>query len=290
MKLFSTLRYYAQKFGAYNISTYAASASFFIITAIFPLLMLVFSIVSMVPVEIQASFQLIGKLIPTSFQPLLDYLTEAVGAGGTASLSVSIVAILWTSSKSVLGLLNGLNAIADVKDTRNFVFKRILCIIYMLALITLLLINLMFHVFGQFLLHYIGKYLPHLSVLFSQLMEFRGITLFLLLALTFALIYTVFPNKKMRFYLQIPGALFTSFSWILFSELFSIYVDHASGISILYGSLGTVVLAMLWLYFCMSLIFIGAVINRLYPSIFWRMYVVFKHRYVNWKSSRSKKQ
>ena len=55
-------------------------------------------------------------------------------------------------------------------------------------------------------------------------------------------------------------------------------MNNFSTFSTLYGSLGVVILVMLWLYFCMSIVFIGAVINRVYPSIFWRMYVVLKHR------------
>jgi membrane protein len=278
MKNLSTLRYYAKKFGAYHISTYAASASFFIITAIFPLLMLTMSIISYTPLDAQSFLDMVSNLMPSSFQPLFYSIAESTKTSSMTTLSVSLVVILWSAAKSMLGLLDGLNAIADVNDTRNFVFKRIVCIGYMLLLILGLMFNLALRVFGQHILSLLEKDLPRLASIFSALMDFRGLTLFLVMGLVFVLIYTFFPNKKMRVYMQVPGALFASLAWMAFSSLFSIYVNNVSSFSVLYGSLGMMIMVMLWLYFCMSIVFIGAVINRMYPSVFWRLYVLWKRR------------
>ena len=286
MKLYRTLRYYAKQFGSYHISTYAASASFFIITAIFPFLMLILSVISYTSFDTKEFLDMVASLLPVSFQGLFYTVSEDILTTSVTALSVSLVVTLWTAAKSMLGLLDGLNAIADVNDTRNFVFKRIICIGYMLILIAGLLFNLGLRVFGQHILSLLQHNVPRLARIFAALMEMRGLTLYLLMALVFVLIYTFFPNKKMRFYMQTPGALFTSLAWLLFSEAFSIYVNNFSTFSTLYGSLGVLILVMLWLYFCMSIVFIGAVINRVYPSIFWRMFVVLKHR----KSQRKLEQ
>ncbi len=286
MKLYRTLRYYAKQFGSYHISTYAASASFFIITAIFPFLMLILSVISYTSFDTKEFLDMVASLLPVSFQGLFYTVSEDILTTSVTALSVSLVVTLWTAAKSMLGLLDGLNAIADVNDTRNFVFKRIICIGYMLILIAGLLFNLGLRVFGQHILSLLQHNVPRLARIFAALMEMRGLTLYLIMALVFVLIYTFFPNKKMRFYMQIPGALFTSLAWLLFSEAFSIYVNNFSTFSTLYGSLGVLILVMLWLYFCMSIVFIGAVINRVYPSIFWRMFVVLKHR----KSQRKLEQ
>ncbi len=278
MKFWKTFRYYSKKFSSYHISTYAASASFFVFTAIFPLLMLTLSILSYTPLGTETFLEGVTRLLPSALRNVFQYITEDLQPTNAATLSLSLVATLWTAAKSMLGLLDGLNSIADINDTRNFIFKRIVCIFYMLILIAGLLVTLGLRVFGQAILGVLEKYLPHLAMVFSRVMDFQGPTLFLVIALLIALIYAYFPNKKMRFFMQLPGALFTSAAWLVFSELYSIYVEHFSSFSALYGSLGILIIAMLWLYFCMSIIFIGAVINRIYPSIFWRSYVVIKHR------------
>lgn len=278
MNFWRTLRYYSRKFGSYHISTYAASASFFIFTAIFPLLMLTLSILSYTPLGTETFLNGVTSLLPSALRELFEYITADLQATNVATLSISLVATLWSASKSVLGLLDGLNSIADINDTRNFVLKRIVCIVYILILIAGLLVTLGLRVFGQAILGLLQRYIPHVAKAFSMVMEFRGFTLFWIITLIIALIYAFFPNKKMRFFMQIPGAMFTSAAWLVFSELYSLYVEHFSSFSAIYGSLGMLIIAMLWLYFCMSIIFIGAVINRIYPSIFWRAYVVLKYR------------
>lgn len=268
MRMIHSIRYYARQFGAYHVSTYAASASFFMITAIFPLLMLVLSVISFTPLSTEDFIGTLLRVTPPSFRPLLSYLTESLLTTSAAALSVSLITTLWTASKSMLGLLDGLNAIADVNDTRNFIFKRIACMGYILVLIVGLLVNLGLRVFGYHISELLRKTAPGVSQVFSLLMNLRGLTLFLVLALVFWLIYTFFPNKKMRVLWQIPGALFTSLGWLVFSWLFSIYVNRIANMS-LYGGLTTVILAMLWLYFCMYIVFIGALLNKFCPD-WWR--------------------
>lgn len=278
MRLYNTLRYYARKFGSYHISTYAASASFFIITAVFPLLMLTLSIVSFTPLSAEDLIEMIATILPDSFAPLLSNLTQSLLTTSATALSLSLLVTLWTAGKSMLGLLDGLNAIADVNDTRNFIFKRIVCIGYMLILILGLLFNLALRVFGHYILRQLQHSAPRLARVFSVVMDQRGLTLFLILSAVFMLIYTFFPNKKLKFYMQVPGACFTSLAWLVFSWLFSIYVNRIGQFSTLYGGLTMLILAMLWLYFCMYIVFIGAVINKIYPEIFWRAFVAVKRR------------
>lgn len=266
MKVWNSAKYYAKRFGTYHISTFAASASFFIMTAILPLLMLALSIIGFTPLSTEDFINALQLIVPTSLRPLVTYLAESLMTASATALSVSLVATLWSASKSMLGLLDGLNAIADVEDTRNFIFKRIICMGYILVLILGLMVNLGLRVFGHHILELLERTAPGLAQIFSSLMELRGLTLFAVLALVFLLIYTFFPNKKMKVLQQIPGALFTSLSWLLFSLLFSIYVNQAATTS-LYGSLTTVILAMLWLYFCMYLVFLGAVLNNFWPDL-----------------------
>lgn len=268
MRHLGTLRYYGKRFGSFHISTYAASASFFIITAILPLLMLILSILSYTPFGTETFLEEMTRVIPPAFRGIFSFITEDLTHGDVATLSFSAIALLWTASKSMLGLLDGLNSIADVDDTRNFIFKRFICIVYMLVLILGMLLTLALRVFGQTSLTFLLKYLPHVGKVFSVIMGFRGITLFMFLALIITLIYTFFPHKKMRFFFQIPGAVFTAIAWLAFSELYSLYLERVLRTTTLYGSLGIVIFAMLWLYFCMWIIFVGAVINRIYPSVF----------------------
>ena len=92
-----------------------------------------------------------------------------------------------------------------------------------------------------------------------SLRSFLGFTIFFLF---FLLLYMFIPDRKPNVKEEIPGAMFTSVLWILFSYLFSIYIDYFTNFSSIYGSLTYIVLFMLWLYVCMNILFFGALINR----------------------------
>ena len=77
----------------------------------------------------------------------------------------------------------------------------------------------------------------------------------------FCAMYAWLPYKRQDFFSQLPGAVATSFAWSVFSYGFSVYIEYSKGMSAIYGSLTTVVMVMLWLYFCMWLLFMGAEIN-----------------------------
>ena len=76
------------------------------------------------------------------------------------------------------------------------------------------------------------------------------------------MLYMVLPNGKNRFGDSLPGALLASSGWLVFSDLYSIYVENFSGYANVYGSVYAVALSMLWLYCCLSILFYGGVLNR----------------------------
>ena len=82
-----------------------------------------------------------------------------------------------------------------------------------------------------------------------------------MLTVIFALIYMSFSGRKIPLKRHFPGAVFTTFGWIIFSVLFSFYIDNFANYSYLYGSLAAIVLMMLWVYSCMIIFLIGGEIN-----------------------------
>ena len=80
--------------------------------------------------------------------------------------------------------------------------------------------------------------------------------------LLFTAMFVVLPNKRNKPMDSLPGALLASFGWLVFSDLYSIYVEHFAGLSNIYGSVYAVALSMLWLYCCVSIIFYGGAFNH----------------------------
>jgi membrane protein len=87
--------------------------------------------------------------------------------------------------------------------------------------------------------------------------------LFLLLSGVFMLTYRIYGGKSGRKIREAPGAFLSAAAWFLFSALFEYYVEHFGRYSYVYGSLASIIVVMLWLYFCMEILLIGAGINVL---------------------------
>lgn len=126
----------------------------------------------------------------------------------------------------------------------------------------ILLISLIVLVYGNKILLAIDSYFSIETPLFIGIFSLRSILGFAIFFLFFLLLYSFIPDRRPKIKEEIPGALFTSVLWMLFSYLFSIYVDYFTNFSSVYGSLTYIVLIMLWLYVCMDILFTGALINR----------------------------
>ena len=84
-----------------------------------------------------------------------------------------------------------------------------------------------------------------------------------LFMLFFVLIYSILPNRRQLIWQQLPGAAFTTAGWLIFSYVYSLYIDHVADFSYVYGSLTAIILLMLWLYICMNIVLLGAELNRI---------------------------
>ena len=134
-----------------------------------------------------------------------------------------------------------------------------LSMIFLVAIVFTLLVI----VFGNSLQKLASQYIPLLRHAVDLLAHFRGLIMLAMLIVFFDVIFTALPNKKLTFKSQIPGAAICGVAWYIFSIGVSIYVDYFNGFS-MYGSLTTIALIMLWLYFCMYIMMMSAEVNVIF--------------------------
>lgn len=136
-------------------------------------------------------------------------------------------------------------------------------------------------VFGNQLKVLATQYVPILEHASRVLAHFRGLVMLALLIAFFDVIFTALPNRKLSFRGQLPGAVICGVAWYVFSFGLSVYVDYFNGFS-MYGSLTTIALIMLWLYFCMYIMMMSAEVNVVFNAYFRKWWKRFK-------TSRNKK-
>ena len=246
-----------------QISAYAAQSAFFIMLSLVPILLLLMTLVRFTPITqadiMAAAYELFPKTVSST---IISIVNEVYSQTGTA-ISVSLLVALWSAGKGVLAISNGLNTIRGQIETRNYIFLRLRAAIYTVLFLLAIILSLVFLGFGNSISMLVNKYIPVFQYVMDFIIETRTIIMILVLIIFSLSIYMFLPNKRRRLRTQLPGAIFTAFGWTLASFIFSVYMDIFKGFSNMYGSLTTIVIIMLWLYFCMYVMLLGGEINDL---------------------------
>jgi membrane protein len=250
-----------QKMG---IPVHAANAGYFIVVSVFPALVLILSILRYTDLDAGDLLHFLEGVIPQALMGTAEKLIVSTYAQTSRTVvSVSAVGALWSASRGVYGVLAGLNAIYGVQEDRGYWYTRGISVAYTFALLLVLLLTLILNIFGEALLSALEESPAFLWQLLSNLVNLRFFLLLLLQTALFTAIFMVLPNRKNSFSDSFPGAVLASLGWLIFTELFSVYVVHFRGYANIYGSVYAVALSMLWLYFCLLILFYGGALNRL---------------------------
>ena len=251
------------KFVRDEITVYAAQASFFIVLSSVPFIILLLTVLQFVPAVQQSDLlYLLSCLLPIEVQPLVyTIIGEIYSKSSAAILSASSIVTLWSAARGMQGIERGLNRITDCTRRRGYVVSRLMNAGYTIVFMAVCVMSLALLVFGTVLQNLLLRILPFLKYLAPYLISVRSILSLIILAVFFTGLYTFLPYEKMKLKEQLPGAVFSTVCWILFSFAFSFYFKYFSRFSTMYGSLASIAVLMLWLYFCICILFIGAEIN-----------------------------
>lgn len=270
-KIYLILEDFRRQMNRKNISSFAASTAFFLFLSLVPMLIMLCTIIPFTHLTEENLLNAILEIVPDMLDPLVSNVVSDVYDRSAGVLSVAAIATLWSAGKGVLALTRGLNEVNETEEKRNYFVLRAVASFYTLVLLLVTLLSLLINVFGNVLLDMIFAKVPRTRMLFDFFMNFRFLAVWLILTILFTAIYTYIPNKKMKFGMQIPGAVFSAVVWSIFSWCFSIYVEASGGFTT-YGSLSLIIIIMLWLYFCMYIILIGAQINRYFGPAYMVLY------------------
>lgn len=240
---------------ALQVSLHAANACYFIVLAVFPALLLLLSLLRYTPLEVEWLAEMLYGIFPEALAVGAEELILLTydNTSGTM-LGVSAVTALWSASRGIYGVVKGLNAVYGVQEQRGYFQIRLLSALYMFAFLLMLLVTLGLHVFSAEL----GAFWFH-----GQDVDIRFPVLLTLQTVFFAVMFMVLPVGKRHFAESLPGAVLAALGWQIFSDLYSVYMEHFAPLSNVYGSVYAVALSMLWLYCCMSILFYGGVLNVL---------------------------
>lgn len=245
------------------LSASAANAAYFIMLSFIPCTILLTTLVQYTGLERMDLIRFFQRIVPSSAMVLVSSIINQAYKQTTATISMSAVMALISAGQGMMALTQGLQLIYGVKEKRGFIVARIRATIYTVLLLVFVILYLFVGVFGTSISSYIVKKFPIASYAVGIFRSFKTIGLTLFSGVVFALIYRFVVKSSLKFHHHIPGAVLASAAWYCVSSILSWYVVEFQGFSNMYGSLTTIVLLMLWLYFGMYIILLGAEINSL---------------------------
>lgn len=260
-KLYLVFRRFYRQMTAKNISSFAASTAFFLFISLIPIIYLICSVLPYTGLTEEAFRESIEHILPGVIGMFLNSIITDVYSQSTGVVSLAILVMVWSAGKGMLALMRGLNEVNEVEEKKNYIVVRLIAAIYTVILIVAVMSSMIFVGFGKTILKLLTDSIPGGSFLYSLLGHFSFLYSWITLTILFMLIYSYVPGRRQRFFMQMPGALFTAIIWSVFSWGFSIYIDCFGDFGA-YGSLATVVIVLLWLYCMCYIVMIGAHINR----------------------------
>lgn len=245
-----------KKFGTENGSLIAAAISFYATLSLLPLLLLAVSVVGYLLGSSERAFStvtnLAGQFIPSTefIDATLHGLIQARGTIGI----IGLVALLWTGSQLFVTLQLAMNDIWEVERKPGFIVSKLKAILLELVFGVCMALS----IGSTSLVALAHSLVPQLaSGPLGLLLRIVAFVLGLAFAiLMFLIVYKYAPSEKVAWRSALAGAVFAGAAWTIAKELYALYLEYAD-FSKLYGSLGSVVILILWIYYSSVILVMG---------------------------------
>lgn len=245
----------------------AAQLSYFFLLSLFPLLIFFASVAGLVlggETDLYARFlRYMQAVMPeAAFRLVRQTMSDIVAGAGGGTLSTGLFLSLWTASMGVEAIIQGLNAAYDVREVRPWWRRRLVALLLTVVLTVMLLSSLALVLAGGYVTRWVigDPALRTVPLVLLSLLRWALIVTFVLIA--FNVLYVFGPNlKQQKWQVILPGSLVAVACWMASSLGFRLYLSLFDNYSRTYGSLGAVVVLMLWLYLSGFAVLLGGEVN-----------------------------
>lgn len=249
----------------HDVFTGAAALTYYFFLALFPALIFLLSLIPFLPFAPELHSYLmtiIQEALPEEGSELLSQtIAEVTVQRRGGLLSLGGILTLWAASAGTYAAMRRLDAAYGIKESRPFWKVRGISVLLTLILSILILLAFVLMIFGGVMKAWVGKFLDLNTALLVSFSALQWSISIAALLTGFALIYSFGPDVKKPFHFLSPGALIGAVVVILASVVFRIYVQNFADYAVTYGSIGAVIVLMLWLYIMALVMLIGNEIN-----------------------------
>jgi len=244
----------------------ASELAYNFLLALFPLLLFILTLFGLFARGSELQRSLISYfadfLPPPAFQLLKAIMSEMAANATSGKLTFGIVLTLWFASGGTSSMISTLDAVYHVRESRSWFRRRIIALALTIAILTLLIASLFLVLVGGHFSDWIAIKFHLMSIVVIVWEGLQWVALVLFLTLAFSLIYYFGPSlEQRRWHWMTPGSIFGSFLWLAASAGLRVYLHFFNSYTATYGSLGAMMILLIWLYVTGLAFLIGGEIN-----------------------------
>jgi membrane protein len=253
--------------GIYNgsINSRASALSFNFFLALFPAIIFLFTLIAYIPIKDfqEQLLSMIEGLMPkNAYEATRDTIVDIVKHKKGGLLSIGFITAMYFSTNGINALIESFNKTTHVVETRSFIKQRIVAFILTFILSILILSSITLMVFGETTLNYLLKWgILKDKLLFYVLQVAKWIIVLSLFFFGISFLYFMGPSRKMKWRFFSAGSIVATLLCLLVSFGFTYFVNNFGQYNKLYGSIGTLIVILLWIYFNSINLLIGFELN-----------------------------
>lgn len=254
-------------FFAHNVGKNAAALAYYLLFALFPLMIFVSNLLGLLDLDVSTIIQTLGQILPKDIVYIIESYLEYVSHTSSQSLMwFSLVFSIWFPMRAAKGLMDDVRLAFNLKKPRHPITYVLRQLLYTVVLLIVIALTLLFSTLGERVINYIATLISSENLQISGYVltlwqYFRFILIGLLMFTALGVLYASSMDKRLPMKSMLPGIACALFSWLAISIAFSFYVDHFANYSVIYGTLGTVIVLLMWLYITAAILIMGSEVN-----------------------------
>jgi membrane protein len=245
----------------------SAQLAYYFLLSLFPLLIVLFTLLPYIPIPHQDMLGVIRDFAPGDTMDLIEKnVHDIMNHRNGGLLSFGIIGTLWSASNGINAIVKAFNKAYNVKESRSFIVSRGMAILLTFGMIIVLILAIVLPVFGKEIGIFLFSQLGYTTEFIRLWNTLSWLVSAIILFLIFTGLYWIAPNVKLKCRSAFPGAIFATIGWIVSSIGLTFYVGNISNYSLTYGSIGAIIVLMIWLYISAFIIILGGEINAFYSE------------------------
>lgn len=237
----------------------AAAMTYYLLFAMFPFFIFVTSLLGLLHLPTLTLDGQITRFLPEDVVAFLNLAIEHITkSSNNALLTFGLVFSVWFPFRAVSNLMEAINDIYGEEKSGSHSIRTAILTALTIVLIPAMLLLLLL---GERVLGFVGEYIPISAEFITGWSRMRFVPMAAALLFMLSAVYFFSPSKIQKVRYILPGAILSMGVWMLFSLIFSYYVDHMGRYSIIYGSIGVIIALLVWMDWSMIAMLMGAVFN-----------------------------